>query len=71
MKFTIKIPDSNIEKAAPLIAFLSTIDYIELEQEDQYHIPENHKAIVKERLYKNSEKELLNWEQIKDSFNLK
>jgi hypothetical protein len=68
MKLTIKIPDSNIEKATPLIAYLKTLDYIELEQEDVFDIPEFHKSIVRERLYKNSDKDLLDWNSLKEDF---
>jgi hypothetical protein len=71
MKLTINIPDSNVEKAAPLIAYLKTLDYIEMEQEENFHIPENHKLVVRDRLNKNSNKDLLDWEQIKGELHFK
>ncbi|MBO6793827.1 MAG: addiction module protein [Balneolaceae bacterium] len=63
----IKVPDQKVDFVLELIEQLG----LEIESEE-YEIPEEHKAIVRERirLYKENPERLLDWEEVKDSFKL-
>ena len=53
MKFTINIPDNTSGKAEALITYLKSLDFITVEQDEDFTVPEWHKEIVNERI-KNS-----------------
>ncbi|MEX0845332.1 MAG: addiction module protein [Balneolaceae bacterium] len=63
----IKIPDQKVDFVLELIEQLG----LEVSSE-QMEIPEEHKAIVRERIQKSkaNPERLLDWEQVKDSFTL-
>jgi len=70
MKLTLNIPDSSKIKAIPLIEYLKTIDFLTVDVDDDTNVPEWHLEIVRDRL-KNSESiDLLDWENVKDNFQL-
>lgn len=47
MKITLNITDNN--KALPLIAYLESLDFLSIENEIDFTVPEWHKEIVLER----------------------
>ncbi len=63
----IKVPDQKVDFVLELIEQLGLESSTETSE-----IPEEHKAIVRERirLYKENPKRLLDWEEVKDSFTL-
>lgn len=65
-KITLKIPDEKFGFCMELFKQLG----IEVSQEVE--IPEEHKAIVRERIAKSeqSPERLMNWEQVQDRFEL-
>lgn len=72
MKYTLTI-DKPTEKISALLNLIRSYDEITLEEEvDDFHISDEHKNIVRERI-KASEKNpdlLLDWEKVKNEFNL-
>ena len=66
MKLTLNISDSN--NALPLIAYLESLDF--LTTENDFAIPEWHKELVLERERKSKPELLLDWDKVKNSFNL-
>ena len=68
MKLTLNISDSN--NALPLIAYLESLDFLTIENENDFAIPEWHKEIVLEREKKSKPELLLDWDKVKNSFNL-
>ena len=68
MKLTLNISDSN--NALPLIACLESLDFPIIENENDFAIPEWHKEIVLEREKMSIPELLLDWDKVKNSFNL-
>ncbi len=64
-EITLKVPDQKVDFVLQLIEQLGFEATTELQE-----IPEEHKAIVRERirLSKENPERLLNWEGVKDSF---
>lgn len=63
----LKVPDQKVEFV------LELIEHLGLEaSSEMMKIPEEHKAIVRERIEKSkvNPERLLNWDQVKDSFRL-
>jgi len=68
MKITLNITDAN--KALPLVTYLNSLDFLTIENETDFTVPQWHQEIVLER-EKNSKPELLlDWEKVQNSFNL-
>ena len=63
---TINISDNN--KALPLIAYLESLDFLSIENEIEFTVPEWHEEMVLEREKKSNPELLLNWEKVKKSF---
>ena len=65
-EITLKVPDHKVDFVMELIEQLG------LDVSGEPDIPEEHKAIVRERINKskNNPDRLLDWEQVKDSFKL-
>jgi len=65
-KITLNVPDQKVDFVMQLIEQLGLEASAELEE-----IPEEHKAIVRERIKLSEEnpERLLDWEEVKDSFN--
>ncbi len=63
----LKVPDQKVDFVLELIEHLGLEVSLEIME-----IPEEHKAIVRERIKKSKEnpQRLLEWEQVKDSFKL-
>lgn len=63
----LKVPDQKVDFVLELIEHLG----LEVSSETM-EIPEEHKAIVRERIKKSKEnpQRLLEWDQVKDSFKL-
>lgn len=68
MKLTLNITDNK--KALPLITYLESLDFLTIENGTDYTVPEWHKEIVLERKKKSNSELLLDWEKVKNSFNL-
>ncbi len=68
MRITLNISDNN--KALPLIAYLESLDFLSIENEIDFTVPEWHKEIVLEREKKSNPELLLDWDKVKNSFNL-
>lgn len=58
---------SNNDKWEALKAFLKALK-INFEIADNSEIPEEHKELVRKRIKKSKEEELLDWEDVKDDF---
>lgn len=65
---TLSVPD---EKYSFFIELMNSIDFVSIE--DFPPIPEEHKAIVMERIKKSTENPdlLLDWDEVKDNFKFK
>lgn len=61
---TLKIPDNKIG------FFMELIEQLGYEVAEEVEIPEEHKAIVRERIKKSIQnpERLLDWEQVQDNF---
>ena len=70
MQLLLNIKDKN--KAALLLEFLKSLNYVnsvkQVENELVFDIPEEHKAQVRERIKNSKDSELLDWNNVKDSF---
>lgn len=70
---TLRIPDNKFKFFMELIKQLGFEIQTEKDaREEDYEIPEEHKAIVRERMkrYQEDPSSAKNWDDIKDSFNL-
>lgn len=70
MKLTLNIPDSSKNKAIPLIEYLKSIDFLTVDVDDETIVPDWHIEIVRDRLKNSNSIELVNWENVKDNFQL-
>ena len=70
MKLTINNPDNQTNKAIPLIEYLNSIDFITVEQDENSVIPDWQKQMVRDRLLNSKPDNLLDWENVKDTFKL-
>ncbi len=70
MKLTLNITDSDVNKAIPLIAYLKSLDFISIEQEEDFVLPEWHKHLVRERIDASEPSQLLDWDKEKDTLKL-
>ena len=66
---SISIPDSKYQFVLELI---QSLGFIQVEQADDIHISEEHKAIVRQRIAaaRQNPDRLLDWDQVQDSFDL-
>jgi hypothetical protein len=64
-QITLNIPDSEFEFFMKLV---KKFNYKTAEATD-FSIPEEHKALVRDRIKNSKENELLDWDTIKDDFN--
>jgi len=64
MKITLDIPDNKYQ------FFLELVKNLGFDQSEDIHIPEEHKAIVRERTLKSKENpdRLLDWDDVQDNF---
>lgn len=67
MNITLTIDDKY--KTA-FLAFIKTLSYVKIKEEEEITIPEKHKELVNERIKNTKPDELLNWDEVKDSFKL-
>ena len=70
MRLTIDISDANSMKATPLIEYLKSLDFVSIISENEYVVPDWHQQIVEERLANSNSAELLDWNEVKDTFML-
>lgn len=63
-QITLNIPDNEFEFFMKLV---QKFNYKTAEATD-FSIPEDHKALVRERIKNSKENELLDWDTIKDDF---
>jgi uridine kinase len=70
MRITLDISDVNSIKATPLIEYLKSLDFVSIISEDEYAVPDWHQQIVEERLANSNSAELLDWNEVKDTFKL-
>ena len=70
MKLTINNQDNQTNKAIPLIEYLNSIDFITVEQDENSVIPDWQKQMVRDRLLNSKPDNLLDWENVKDTFKL-
>ena len=70
MRLTIDISDANSIKATPLIEYLKSLDFVSIISENEYVVPDWHQKIVEERLANSNSAELLDWNEVKDTFML-
>ena len=70
MKLTLNIPDSSKNKAIPLIEYLKSIDFLTVDVDDETIVPDWHIEIVRDRLKNSNSIELVDWENVKDNFQL-
>ena len=70
MKLTLNITDNNSSKAIPLIAYLKSLDFLTVEQDEEVTIPEWHKQTVRERIKNSSPEQVLDWDKVMDTFKL-
>jgi len=63
---TLKIPDKNFPFFMELIKKLG---FIEMESKD-IDVPEHHKKIIDKRLKALKKEDLLDWNKVKDDFNM-
>jgi hypothetical protein len=70
MRLTIDISDANSIKATPLIEYLKSLDFVSIISENEYVVPDWHQQIVEERLANSNSAELLDWNEVKDTFML-
>ncbi len=68
MRITLDISEANSIKATPLIEYLKSLDFVSVISEDDYVVPDWHKQIVEERLANSNSTELLDWNEVKDTF---
>jgi hypothetical protein len=64
----VELPDNQLSFFLDLVTKLG---YKIAESEDEMNIPEWHKEVVKDRLLNLQKEDLKNWDEIKNSFNLK
>ena len=70
MKLTLNIPDSSKIKAIPLIENLKTLDFLTVDVDDDTIVPEWHIEKVRDRIKNSDSINLLDWENVKDNFQL-
>ncbi|MBO6586458.1 MAG: hypothetical protein JJ953_10165 [Gracilimonas sp.] len=66
-EITVKIPDQKVDFFMELIAQLG----LDAEQHEDFAIPEEHKAIVRERIKNSSPEELIPWEEARKQLRFK
>lgn len=70
MQLLLNIKDKT--KATLLFEFLKSLNYVssvkQLEDEQTFDIPEQHKKIVRERIKNSKASALLDWETVKNDF---
>lgn len=70
MQLILDIKDKN--KAALLLEFLKSLNYVssvkQVDDAQVLDIPEQHKALVRERIKNSKDSELLDWDKVKDDF---
>ena len=70
MQLLLNIKDKN--KAALLLEFLKSLNYVssvkQVDDDQVLDIPEQHKALVRERIKNSNASELLDWDNVKDDF---
>lgn len=67
MQLLLNIKDNA--KAALLMQFLKSLNYVSsIKEVDADEIPEAHKKIVRERIKKSKERDLLDWDVVKNDF---
>ena len=68
MQIVLNIKDKS--KAELLMEFLKSLNYVSnIKAIDTEKIPDAHKKLVRERIKKSKDKELLDWGVIKNEFN--
>jgi hypothetical protein len=68
MQIVLDIKDKS--KAELLMEFLKSLNYVSnIKAIDIEKIPDAHKKLVRERIKKSKDKELLDWDVIKNEFN--
>ncbi|MFY7734061.1 MAG: addiction module protein [Bacteroidia bacterium] len=70
MRITLDISDANSIKATPLIEYLKSLDFVSIISENDYVVPDWHQQIVEDRLANSNSAELLDWNEVKDTFKL-
>jgi hypothetical protein len=63
-EITLNIPEKKLQFFMELFKQLG----LEVKNNESYMIPDEHKEIVLNRIKNTNEKDLLNWEDIKDDF---
>jgi hypothetical protein len=66
MQLLLNIKDNS--KAALLMEFLKSLNYVSSIKEVDTEIPEAHKKLVRERIKKSKESALLDWDSVKNDF---
>ena len=66
-EITLKIPDKKVD------FFMELVKELGFEVQEEIEIPEEHKNIVRERIRTSKENpdQLLNWDDVKDSFDFR
>ena len=67
MNITLTIDDKY--KTA-FLAFIKTLSYVKIKEEQEISISEKDKELVKERIKNTKREELLDWDEVKDNFKL-
>ena len=70
MKLTLTILDTEENNAKSLIEYLRSLDFITLEVEKDFTVPEAHKNLVRKRVKSAGAEKTLHWDKVKDSFKL-
>jgi hypothetical protein len=68
MKITLTVKEN---KASLLLAFLKTLGYVKIEEEQELYIPEWHKKLVRERINNTPVSEYKNWNNLSEKFSSK
>jgi hypothetical protein len=68
MKVTLDIDDS---KAAFLLELLSSLDYVTIDTDTQFEVPEWHKEIVRQRIKDATPNDYITWDEMKKKIKLK
>ena len=70
MQLLLNIKDKD--KANLLLEFLKSLNYVssveQVDDEQDFEVPELHKKLVRERIKNSKASDLLDWETVKDSF---
>lgn len=68
MKITLTVKEN---KASLLLAFLKTLGYVKIEEEQELYIPEWHKELVRKRISETPVSEYKNWNHLSEKFSNK